>query len=67
MAAASETTQSIARLTPLTDVLAMVDLRVKPVTPRTLDVTAAGGRTLAADALASARPTAPGPATTRPR
>ena len=58
MAAASETIQTISRLTPLADVLAMVDLRVKPVTPRTLDVTAAAGRTLATDALASARPTA---------
>jgi molybdopterin biosynthesis enzyme len=56
--AASETIQTITRLTPLADVLAMVDLRVKPVTPRTLDVTAAAGRTLAADAVAAARPTA---------
>ena len=58
MAAASETIQAIARLTRLVDVVAMIDLRVKPVTPRTLDVTAAAGRTLAADALAAARPTA---------
>lgn len=56
--AASETIQTIARLTPLADVLAMVDLRVKPVTPRTLDVAAAPGRTLAVDAMASARPSA---------
>jgi molybdopterin molybdotransferase len=58
MAAASETIQTISRLTPLADVLAMVDLRVKPVTPRTLDVTVAAGRTLAVDAAAAARPTA---------
>ena len=58
MAASSETIQTIARLTPLADVLAMADLRVKPVTPRTLDVTMAAGRTLATDAMAAARPTA---------
>lgn len=58
MAAASETIQRITRLTPLSDVQATVDLRVKPVTPRTLDMTAAAGRTLAADAVAAARPTA---------
>jgi molybdopterin molybdotransferase len=57
MAAASETIQVISRLTPLAEVLAMADLRVKPVTPRTLDVTLAAGRTLAADAIAAARPT----------
>ena len=56
--AASESIQTISRLTPLADVLAMADLRVKPVTPRTLDVTAAAGRALAADAVAAARPTA---------
>jgi molybdopterin molybdotransferase len=56
MAAASETIQTIARLTPLADVLAMVDLDVKPVTPRTVELTVAAGRTLAVDALAPARP-----------
>lgn len=56
MAAASETIQMIARLTPLAEVLAMVELDVKPVTPRTIDLTAAAGHTLAVDALASARP-----------
>src|SRR5665213_1581049 len=56
--AAAETIQKISRLTPLADVLAMVDLRVKPVTPRTLDVAAAQGRTLASDANAAARPSA---------
>ena len=56
MAAVSETIQTIARLTPLADVLAMLDLGVKPVTPRTVDLSAAAGRTLAVDAAASARP-----------
>jgi molybdopterin molybdotransferase len=59
MAAASETIQTIARLTPLADVLAMVDLDVKPITPRTVELTAAAGRTLAVDALAPTRPSAP--------
>ena len=58
MAAASETIQTFSRLTRLADVLAMIDLRVKPVTPRTLDVTLAAGRALAGDAVAAARPTA---------
>ena len=58
MAAASETIQAISRLTRLADVLAMIDLRVKPVTPRTLDVATAAGRALAGDAIAAARPTA---------
>lgn len=56
--AASETIQTITRLTPLAEVLAMVDTEVKPVTPRTLDVAAGMGRTLAADAGAPARPSA---------
>jgi molybdopterin molybdotransferase len=58
MATASDTIQMIARLTPLADVLAIVDGEVKPVTPRSIDVAAGAGRTLAADALASARPSA---------
>lgn len=58
MAAASDTTQTITRLTPLAEVLALIEQEAKPVTPRTLDVTAAGGRTLAVDAAAPARPTA---------
>ncbi len=56
MAAASETIQTITRLTPLADVQAMVDLDVKPVTPRTVELTAASGRTLAVDAMSRARP-----------
>jgi molybdopterin molybdotransferase len=58
MAATQDTSQIIARLTPLAEVLAMADAAVKPVVPRTLDVTAAAGRTLGADALAPARPNA---------
>ncbi len=58
MAAASDTTQNITRLTPLAEVLALIEQEVKPVTPRTLDVGAAGGRTLATDAAAPARPSA---------
>jgi len=56
--AASDPIQTITRLTPLAEVLATVDSDVKPVTPRTLDVAAAAGRTLAADAVAPARPSA---------
>jgi molybdopterin molybdotransferase len=58
MAAKSEVLQLISRLTPLADVLALIDAEVKPVTQRTLDVAAAGGRTLASDAAAPARPAA---------
>ncbi len=56
MAAASETIQTITRLTPLAEVLAMVDQGVKPVTPRTVELTAASGRTLGVDAAAPSRP-----------
>jgi molybdopterin molybdotransferase len=56
MAAASETIQTIARLTPLAEALAMVERRVVPVTPRTLDVALAAYRVLAVDAVASVRP-----------
>lgn len=55
---ASETIQTISRLVPLTGVLALIDLRVKPVTPRTFDIYAAGGRRLATDASATLRPSA---------
>src|ERR1700690_3880295 len=69
MAAASDPIQTIARLTPLAEVLATVDSDVQPVTPRTLDVAVAAGgrvgapaggagRVLAADAVAPARPSA---------
>ncbi|MBI1202394.1 MAG: molybdopterin-binding protein [Rhodopseudomonas sp.] len=56
--AASETIQTISRLTPLVEVLALIDLRVKPVASRTLDISAAAGRTLATDASATLRPAA---------
>lgn len=56
MATASEPLQTISKLTPLSEVTAMVDLRVKPVTPRTLDIAAAAGRALAVDAMGAARP-----------
>jgi molybdopterin molybdotransferase len=59
MAANTETLQLIARLTPLAEVLALIDAEVKPVTPRTLDVASAVGRTLAGDVSAPARPTSP--------
>ncbi len=53
--AVSEAIQTISRLTPLADVLTIVDAEVKPVTQRTIDVTAGAGRALAADAMAPAR------------
>jgi molybdopterin molybdotransferase len=58
MAAASDSIQTITRLTPLAEVLATVDSDVQPVTPRTIDVIAAAGRALAADAVAPACPSA---------
>src|SRR5882672_2162090 len=54
--AAADTIQTITRLTPFAEVLATVDAKVKPVTPRTIDVTAAAGRVLFADVVAPARP-----------
>ena len=56
MAAVAEAVQTISRLTPLADVLAMVDTDVKSITQRTIDVSVAMGRTLASDAFAPARP-----------
>lgn len=50
--------QAISRLTPLAEVLSIIDTDVKPVTPRTVDVAAALGRTLAVDASAPVRPSA---------
>ncbi len=57
MATNTEVLQLIQRLTPLAEVLALIDSDVKPVSPRALDVSAAGGHTLANDAGAPARPT----------
>ena len=54
----SEVLQVIQRLTPLHEVLELIDGEVKPVTPRTLDVTQAVGRVLAKDAMAPSRPAA---------
>ena len=48
MAAASETIQTIARLTPLADVLASFDLSIRPVAPREEALAKAVGLTLAA-------------------
>ncbi|MEP7029769.1 MAG: molybdopterin-binding protein [Pseudolabrys sp.] len=58
MAANSDTLQTIARLTPLADVLALVDLDIKPVTPRAVELPQATGCTLAADVMAPSRPSA---------
>ena len=54
--AVSESIQTISKLTPLADVLTIVDAEIKPVTQRTIDVSAGAGRALAADAMAPARP-----------
>jgi molybdopterin molybdotransferase len=54
--AASEAIQKISRLTPLADVQIMIGAEVKPVTQRTIEVSLAGGRVLAADAMAPVRP-----------
>ena len=56
MAASRETLQRIYRLTPLADVLGLIDHEVKPVIPRPLDVSLAMPRTLAADVAAPPRP-----------
>lgn len=58
MAKASEAIQTITRLTPLADVLGIIDTDVKPVAPRTIDVAMGAGRVLASDASAPARPSA---------
>lgn len=56
---ASETDQTIARLTPLAEVLALIEREVKPVAPRRIPTTQALYATLSEDVLAEARPTAP--------
>jgi len=58
MAPNRENLQLLSRLTPLAEVLGLIDAEVAPVTPRPLDLAAAAGRTLAADAVAPARPPA---------
>ena len=59
MAGNSEGLQLISRLTPLAEVLALIERDVQPVTPRALDLSLAAGHVLAADVLASKRPSAP--------
>jgi len=56
---ASETIQTIARLTPLAEVLALIDREVKPVAPCGVPLNDAINCILAADALAPAQPAAP--------
>ena len=56
MAAAPETNQTIARLTPLAEVLAMVDAQVKPVAACSLELDVGVGWILAADAVVPRRP-----------
>jgi molybdopterin biosynthesis enzyme len=56
--AALDGTQTIGKLTPLTHVLALIDKEIRPVTPRSVGIAAAAGRTLAVDAVASTRPSA---------
>jgi len=58
MAVSNEVLQVIQRLTPLAEVLALIDGGVKAVVPRTLDVARAAGRTLANDAVAGSQPSA---------
>ncbi|MGH6665995.1 MAG: molybdopterin-binding protein [Pseudolabrys sp.] len=56
--AAAEAIQTITRLTPLAEVLAMIDSGVKPVAPRSVDVAGAAGRVLATEAVAPLCPSA---------
>jgi len=56
MAATQDKVQTIARLTPLAAALAALDAIAKPVAAQEIDVVAAGGRILAADVVAAARP-----------
>lgn len=56
---ASETVQTIARLTPLAEVLALIEREVQPVAPRSVEPRAAFGTILAADVVAPIRPTVP--------
>jgi molybdopterin molybdotransferase len=59
MAITLDAGQTITRLTPLAEVLATLDLSVKPVAARAIDVAMAAGHILASDALVPARPSAP--------
>jgi molybdopterin molybdotransferase len=53
---AAQSTQRIARLTPLDAVLARVDALVGPVAPREVAIAAAVGRVLAGDVMVALRP-----------
>jgi molybdopterin biosynthesis enzyme len=59
MAAASETIQTIARLTPLAEVLALIDREVRPVAARSVELRLGTGRVLAADVTAPILPKSP--------
>jgi molybdopterin molybdotransferase len=59
MTAASETIQTIGRLTPLAEVLALIDREVKPVAPCGVPLNDAMNCILAADVVASAQPAVP--------
>jgi molybdopterin molybdotransferase len=54
--AVDSSNQRISRLTPLDAVLACIDARVEPVTPRACSLVSAQGRVLAADVTASKLP-----------
>ena len=54
MVAHSEMVQRIARLTPLADVLPLIDAMARPVAPQQTGLASAFGLTLAADAVATA-------------
>jgi molybdopterin molybdotransferase len=56
---ASEMIQTIGRLTPLAEVLALVDREVKPVESRRIPLTQAMHATLSEDVIAKTRPAAP--------
>jgi molybdopterin molybdotransferase len=57
--AVDSSTQRISRLTPLEAILASLDKRVEPVTPRACSLASAYGRVLAADVTASKLPPKP--------
>jgi len=57
--AAADSLQTITRLTPLADVLALIDKQVQPVAPRRIALDEAGQATLAEDVIAPTRPAAP--------
>src|SRR5437588_7820661 len=53
------TTQRIARLTPLDEVLARIDALIEPVAPREVAMAVACGRILAADVIVPGHPQVP--------